>query len=79
MEYVDIVLTLYNMDKIGLNVKSMIWCINYQFRYKNTNMFGRCTVTEVEMRSAVKKFASDWKGHGDEKQETQSFLFSQVP
>ena len=28
------------------------------------------------MRSAAKKFASDWKGHGDEKQETQSFWIS---
>ena len=30
-------------------------------------------MTEMEKRTAAKEFAADWKGRGDEKQETQSF------
>ena len=30
-------------------------------------------MTDMEQRTAAKAFASDWKGRGDEKQETQSF------
>ena len=30
-------------------------------------------MTEVEKRAAAREFAADWKGRGDEKQETQSF------
>ena len=30
-------------------------------------------MTDIERRSAVAKFAADWKGRGDEKQETQRF------
>ena len=30
-------------------------------------------MTDVEKRSAAARFAADWKGRGDEKQETQAF------
>jgi len=30
-------------------------------------------MTDMEKRTAAKEFAADWKGRGDEKQETQSF------
>ncbi len=30
-------------------------------------------MTDVEKRAAAAKFAADWKGQGDEKQETQAF------
>lgn len=30
-------------------------------------------MTDMEMRAAAKAFAADWKGRGDEKQETQAF------
>ena len=30
-------------------------------------------MTDTERRTAAAKFASDWKGRGDEKQETQRF------
>ena len=30
-------------------------------------------MTDTERRSAASKFAADWKGRGDEKQETQAF------
>lgn len=33
-------------------------------------------MTDVERRSAAAKFAADWKGRGDEKQETQRFWLS---
>ncbi len=30
-------------------------------------------MTDAEKRAAAKQFYEDWKGHGDEKQETQRF------
>lgn len=33
-------------------------------------------MTEIEKRTAAAKFAADWKGRGDEKQETQAFWLS---
>lgn len=33
-------------------------------------------MTDTEQRLAAKQFASDWKGRGDEKQETQTFWLS---
>ena len=30
-------------------------------------------MTNIEQRSAAAKFAADWQGRGDEKQETQRF------
>jgi hypothetical protein len=30
-------------------------------------------MTDVEKRTAAVRFAADWKGRGDEKQETQAF------
>ena len=30
-------------------------------------------MTDVEKRTAAARFAADWKGRGDEKQETQAF------
>ena len=30
-------------------------------------------MTEAERRLAAREFAADWKGRGDEKQETQAF------
>ena len=33
-------------------------------------------MTDVERRAAAKRFASDWQGKGDEKQETQLFWLS---
>ena len=33
-------------------------------------------MTDAERRIAAKAFAEDWKGRGDEKQETQSFWLS---
>ena len=30
-------------------------------------------MTDAERRAAAKQFAADWKGRGDEKQETQTF------
>lgn len=30
-------------------------------------------MTDVEQRNAAARFAEDWKGRGDEKQETQAF------
>ena len=30
-------------------------------------------MTDTERRSAAARFAADWKGRGDEKQETQAF------
>ena len=30
-------------------------------------------MTDAERRAAAKQFAADWKGRGDEKQETQAF------
>ena len=30
-------------------------------------------MTDAESRAAAKKFAADWQGRGDEKQETQTF------
>ena len=33
-------------------------------------------MTDTERRAAAKQFAADWKGKGDEKQETQRFCLS---
>ena len=33
-------------------------------------------MTDVEKRAAAKEFAANWKGRGDEKQETQAFWMS---
>ncbi len=33
-------------------------------------------MTDAQQRAAAKQFAADWQGHGDEKQETQSFWLS---
>ena len=30
-------------------------------------------MTDMEKRAAAREFAADWKGRGDEKQETQAF------
>ena len=30
-------------------------------------------MTDVQQKAAAKQFVKDWLGHGDEKQETQSF------
>ncbi len=36
-------------------------------------------MTDVEKRTAANRFAADWKGRGDEKQETQAFWLALLP
>ena len=35
-------------------------------------------MTDMEKRAAAAKFSADWKGRGDEKQETQRFWWTKV-
>ena len=41
--------------------------------YPVENGMGDAAMTDAQRRAAAKQFAADWRGRGDEKQETQAF------
>ena len=63
----------------GAGGEKRVWIFRFPLEkyaflwYPVENGMGDAAMTDAQRRAAAKQFAADWRGRGDEKQETQAF------